>query len=584
MKKISLKLALTLVFCLILSSGLLPRPADAAGASLYLAPGSGTYVIGGKFSVAVKVNTGGAVINAAEGTISFDKDLLEVAGVSKGGSVFSLWTTEPTFSNSAGTVSFGGGVPRPGFNGAAGGVCTITFKAKKAGTARVSFTAGAVLANDGKGTNILASMGSGSYTVSPQVTAPEGTVKPGTEKPQPVETVAKETDYNKPEITSVTHPDQNRWYKETTAKFSWKLPEGVTQVSIALNHLPISDPGNKLDGALSDKEFAGIEHGLWYLHVKFYDNKKWGTVAHYRIMIDTKPPKPFEATIKEVGVGEWPEINFETTDEDSGLDKYEIFIGSLEKQAFTADPDKKSIKLSDLSVGEHLAMIRALDKAGNYQVAAIEFNIAPIPAPVIVNYTEEVRPAGEFFVSGTALADTAVEVFIQKDNDIIKGSAQSDPNGNWFYAYDKGLSKGRHVAWAEAINKNGLRSEQSSKVSFLVSPPVFATIGNFVLNYFMVFVSLIFMILVIITLIFIIVAFIRKKLKKETVEVEQVLHNNLKNLRKMIEEELGALEKYKGKAGFKEEEVRTEQRIETRVGEIEKKILKEIKDVEDILK
>ena len=125
-------------------------------------------------------------------------------------------------------------------------------------------------------------------------------------------------------------------------------------------------------------------------------------MAHYRIMIDTKPPKPFEATIKEVGVGEWPEINFETTDEDSGLDKYEIFIGSLEKQAFTADPDKKSIKLSDLSVGEHLAMIRALDKAGNYQVAAIEFNIAPIPAPVIVNYTEEVRPAGEFFVSGTS--------------------------------------------------------------------------------------------------------------------------------------------------------------------------------------
>lgn len=583
MKRIIFKSLLVAVFFSAGLFGFSPLPASAAGASLYLAPGSGTYVIGGKFSVAVKVNTGGAVINAAEGTISFDKNLLEVAGVSKGGSVFSLWTTEPTFSNTAGTVSFGGGVPRPGYNGAAGGVCTITFKAKKAGAARVSFTAGAVLANDGKGTNILASMGSGAYTVSPQVNAPE---TPAVEtKPKPIEKEEKpEGAYNEPEIVSLTHPDQNRWYKETSAKFEWKLSDNISQVSVALNGLPVFDPGNKFDGRLADKEFSGLEHGLSYLHVKFYDNKKWGTTAHYRVMVDTKPPKPFAAEIKEVGVGEWPEIHFETTDEDSGLDKYEIFIGSLERQAFTASPDKKLIKLSDLSVGEHLAMIRALDKAGNYQVAAVEFNIAPIPAPLIINYTEEVRPLGEFFVSGTALANTAVEVFIQKDNDIIKGSAQSDPNGSWFYAYDKGLSKGRHIAWAEAINKNGLRSEQSPRISFLVSPPVFATIGSFILNYFTVFVGLIFMIIVIVTLIFIIITLVRKKLKKETVEVEQVLHNNLKNLRKMIEEELAVLEKYKGKAGFKEEEQKTEQKIENQVLQVEKKILKEIKDVEDILK
>ncbi len=584
MRKISLSLILIPIIFL---SGLLPiQPVRAAGASLYLAPGSGTYVIGGKFSVAVKVNTGGAVINAAEGTISFDKNLLEVAGVSKGGSVFSLWTTEPTFSNTAGTISFGGGVPRPGYNGAAGGVCTITFKAKKAGAAQVRFTAGAVLANDGKGTNILASMGSGSYTVSPQVTPPE-TSKPETERPKPTETVPetpKETDYNKPDITSPTHADQNRWYNVTTAKFEWPLPDNITQVSVSLNNLPVSDPGNKLDGRLANKEISDIAHGVSYLHVKFFDNKKWGTIAHYRIMVDTKPPKPFEAVIKEIGVGEWPEILFETADEDSGLEKYEIFIGSLEKQAFETAPDKKSVRLENLSVGEHLAMVRALDKAGNYQVAAIDFMIAPIPAPIITNYTEEIRPSGEFFISGTAIENTSVEVFIQKDNDIIKGTAQSDPNGSWFYAYDKGLGKGRHMAWAEAINKNGLRSEPSSKASFLVSPPVFTTIGNFVLNYFVVFVSLVFMIVVIIALIFLIVFFVRRKLKKETVEAEVVLHNNLKDLRKMIEEELTALEKHKGKAGFKEEEIKTEKKIEDRIAQIEKKILKEMKDVEDILK
>src|SRR3990167_3960505 len=75
---------------------LLGRGADAA--ILYLAPSSNTTAVGSSFGVTVSVNTQGVAINAAEATISFPTNLLEVTSVSKFGT-FSLWTVEPTYSN-----------------------------------------------------------------------------------------------------------------------------------------------------------------------------------------------------------------------------------------------------------------------------------------------------------------------------------------------------------------------------------------------------------------------------------------------------------------------------------------------------
>ena len=89
---------------------------------------------------------------------------LSVVSVSKG-SIFNLWTSEPSFSNSAGTVSFGGGSPA-GYTGSAGTVMTIRFKALSAGKTNVRFKSGSVLAADGLGTNVLSSMGSAAFTIA----------------------------------------------------------------------------------------------------------------------------------------------------------------------------------------------------------------------------------------------------------------------------------------------------------------------------------------------------------------------------------------------------------------------------------
>lgn len=555
-------------------------PAQAAGASLYLAPSTGTYVIGGRFSVAVRVNSGGDTINAAEGTISFDSNLLEVTGVSKSGSVFNLWTVEPVYNNSAGTISFGGGIPRPGYSGSSGGICTVSFRAKKSGTAAVRFTSGAVLAADGKGTNVLVSMGSGSYTISPQVTAPSTPSSPS----QPSQPAPQaEPDYNKPAVKSETHPDQNTWYNKNIVKFSWELPEGVSDASVLFDRKPDSNPGSVSDGKISEKEYTDVEDGVWYFHIRYKDARRWGTTEHYRVMIDTRPPLPFDVNVKKIGVGEWPELSFETTDKESGLARYEVFIGSLEEKTYELGPEEKGLKVTDLGVGEHVAMIRALDNAGNEAVKTINFMIDPIPAPVITNYPEQIKSTDKFYASGYTEEGNRVEIFVEKDGEIVaQAETGVDNETNWFYIFEDGLGNGRYAAWAESVNDKGMRSYPSEKVTFVVSPPIFAVIGDFVINYFTVLVSLIFMIILIIIVTLILVDMIRKRLRKEAVEVEDVVRKNLHEYRKVFDEEMDEIVMHKKDLAQEKDAVK--ERMDARLEQMEKKIMKEIKDVEELLK
>lgn len=561
----------------------------AAGASLYIAPASGTHVIGSTFTVSVKVNTGGQVINAAEGSLSFDSDLIEFVSASRSGAVFNLWTTEPSLSGT--NVIFGGGIPGQGYNGTAGHVCSITFRTKKAGNANIRFTSGAVLANDGKGTNVLSSMGSAAYVIAPKVAPPPTTntdntnTKPSTKTDTPKIEKKEEIEYNKPIIVSETHSDQNKWFNGNNIKFSWKLPENVEGVSVLLDENSVADPGPKSDGLFDSKEYFEVEDGIHYLHLKFRDGNRWGTIAHYRIMIDTMPPKVFEAKVETEQESDWPVLYFETKDDDSGMEKYEIIVGSLEEHSFTMKADDKFLSLKGLEVGEHTAMVRAIDKAGNERVSTINFRINPIDTPEILNYPHEFRSSDNFYMNGIAVENAKVNVYIQKENQIIASSTvQADSQGNWFYIYDANLDNGRYVAWVEAINDKGIKSDFSKKVSFLVTPPIFTTIGDFVVDYFTVFVSLIFMIVLIVILILFVMSLIRKKLRKETVEVEHVLHSNLEDLKKIVDQEFTKLKKYENTEEYNKEKQKMKLRLKKKIEVAEKSIMKEVLDVEEILK
>ena len=551
----------------------------AANGSLYLSPSSGVYTVGNTFSVVVAVNTDGISINAAQGTLVFSPDKLSVTGISKGGSIFSLWTTEPTYSNSSGTITFGGGVPNPGYAGASGKIITITFRARVSGATAVNWSSGAILANDGKGTNILSSMGGGTYSlgptiISPPAETPEGAVSAGTPA--------------KPEISSSTHPDENKWYNNSTIKFSWSLSKDVAGVSILLNEKPTSNPGPVSDGIFDSKTYENVSDGIWYLHLKFKNSFGWGPIGHFKVQIDTVSPKSFAVEIKEGRETNNPQptLLFEATDETSGIDHYQIRIDGNEP--LIVGVREVPYKLPVQSPGKHAIVVEALDRAGNNTAAVTEVDILAIEAPKIIEYPKRLSVEENLVIKGTALPKSIVKIYIRKEGiEPVIGETQADENGNWLYAHDKFLSKGVYKIYAVAIDDKWAQSYPSEEITVLVILPPLFKIGGVIIDYITVIIVLLALIGLMIFgsywarhrfMVF------KQKLIKETEDVDRVMRRAFELLKQEVEDQLNKLNKARNKRELSKEEKEIEEQLKKDIDVAENYIKREIRDVEKKLK
>lgn len=337
----------------------------AHAASLYFSPTTVTQTSGQTFSAVIRVNTEGQAINAAQGSVVFDQTKIEVVSVSKSGSIFNLWTQDPTFSNSEGTIDFEGGLPSPGYSGSSGLILTASFRVKGNSSTTATLVSGAILANDGLGTNILTSLGK--ITISVTSTTNNTNTQP------PVDT---STLGGAPQVQSSTHPDSTKWYSNSSPAFAWTLPTDATGVSYLITDKATSNPGPKSDGLVSKAEFKGIGDGTQYFHIKFNEHGAWGLIAHYQFNIDTVPPTGFEINTTTTDPIH-PEITFETTDALSGIDHYEIKIGDSGNWV-TLSPDQagKPYRLSFDRIGTQTVFVKAIDKAGNFTTGSTTVTVS----------------------------------------------------------------------------------------------------------------------------------------------------------------------------------------------------------------
>lgn len=139
------------------------KPTQDISSTLSISPKEGSFPIDGTFDISVNIDSKQS-INAAEATINFDPDTLEVVNISKDKSIFNLWIQEPTFSNASSSIQFSGGIIPNGYQGS-GELFIITFQPKKTGSTNLTFSNASVLANDGKGTETLKNTVNGSYTI-----------------------------------------------------------------------------------------------------------------------------------------------------------------------------------------------------------------------------------------------------------------------------------------------------------------------------------------------------------------------------------------------------------------------------------
>jgi len=335
----------------------LPKVYAQSGASLYLQPQSGSFVVGSTFTVSIYLNTGGDNINTVEADLVFPPDKLQVVSPTIGNSFFKIWFGTPTYSNITGTLNFRGGVPSPGINTSNGLITTITFRAKTTGGATINFTdKSKVLLDDGRGSNILTSKTGANLSL---ILPPPGG----------------------PAVSSPTHPDQNKWYGNSSPYFAWDS-NGVRGYSYILNKEPVDVPDDIVDGTDSKTNYKDLEDGTWFFHIKALGSGSWGGSTHYQVLIDKTPPALFPITIEpsDRTASRQPVIIFETTDKTSGIDHYEMKLLNVSRSIVTPEAREELSKAltpffieansphltQPLDLGEYDLIIRAYDKAQNF--------------------------------------------------------------------------------------------------------------------------------------------------------------------------------------------------------------------------
>jgi len=361
------------------------------------------------------------------------------------------------------------------------------------------------------------------------------------------------------------------------------LPSDVDGgVSIYFSKSPTSNPGPLPDGLFSTKSYENVEDGIWYFHIKLRNSYGWGPITHRKVLIDTTPPLPFEIDVqREDPTDPQPILNFETTDELSGIEYYEMKIG--EGEPFPAEKIKtKSYKLPPQAPGEHPIELKIYDKARNFVLASTNINVLPIETPKITKFPTDLTPGQNLTLEGESLPEAIIEVFVQKkgEKEPTVEETKAEGEGNWSFVSSKALEKGDYEAWVEAQDKRGALSYPTEKLTISVNLPPFIKFGTMAISYFMIMATLIVLIATAIIIIFYTwyrISLWRKRLRTETKELSQAIYGAFKALREEVQEQIEYLDK---KPGVTESEKKVRDKLKEALDVSEQFIDKELKDVE----
>jgi hypothetical protein len=463
-------------------------PQSVSAATLYLSSDKEVVSIGETFEIIIKIDSEDVGINAAQVTLQFSKDILEIEDLDKSDSVFNFWLEEPAFSNEDGRVTFIGG-SNFGSSGKSLKILKMTLKVKGSGQGKFVFTDGAITVSDGSGTNVLSAMLGLEIISVPKAGVVEEVVKA---VPPPTQIVRSpdiaEKLPIKPAIKVSLYPDPEKWYN-STANFitQWELPADVSDVNTALDQ-NVSYFKQRTEGLFESKVFPAIEEdGIWYLHARFKNNIGWGQAAYYRLAIDTVPPLSFEVTTLEGEATDNPVpiLQFETSDALSGLKEYQVQIGDAEAIKIPAADFDGAFQLPLQSPGKRQIVIKAVDEAGNSVDKIITIDVLPIASPVITFITKELFSDEEkgLTIKGTALPDTNVLLAVLKEGALVANSAICvDEKGNWEFTFDQPFRNGRYILTAQNQDGRGALSLVVESPEVRVKSKPIIQIGKFQLG------------------------------------------------------------------------------------------------------
>lgn len=132
------------------------EPLEIAQVAQFMIPSRSQYPVGEVFPIKIELMNIPAAINVAQADLSFDPRIVEVVDVTTDGT-FANFFVQKEFSNSQGYIRVTGGIPNPGYRQPTGLIATAYLRGKTPGAVELKYLQSSlVLANDGRGSNLLA--------------------------------------------------------------------------------------------------------------------------------------------------------------------------------------------------------------------------------------------------------------------------------------------------------------------------------------------------------------------------------------------------------------------------------------------
>ncbi len=217
----------------------------------FVIPSKGQYRLGEIFPMKIEIVDIKQPINAIQADISFDSTNLDVVDISTQDSFAEIFV-QKEINNELGYARLTGGLPNPGFFSDHGIFGTVYFKGKSPGLAKVDFLPSSmVLANDGRGTNVLKELASASYLVlSESITAEEAKIQGALIRPQILGQQDDATKMNfyqqgsvlgqqqlKDQITQQKNPNLLNWFLISLKYVNSFILQAWSDVFIFFSHL-----------------------------------------------------------------------------------------------------------------------------------------------------------------------------------------------------------------------------------------------------------------------------------------------------------------------------------------------------------
>lgn len=139
----------------------------------FVIPSQNQYRLGEIFPMKIEIVGIKTPINVVQTDISFDPSKVRVVNISTKDSFANIFI-QKEINNDIGYARLTGGLPNPGFSLDHGLFGTIYFQGKNPGLVKIDFLPSSqVLANDGRGTNVLTKINSASYLITPEELSPQ---------------------------------------------------------------------------------------------------------------------------------------------------------------------------------------------------------------------------------------------------------------------------------------------------------------------------------------------------------------------------------------------------------------------------